>query len=89
MAARLEAEMPGWLKDIHAQAEALRRAAQRNAGQAAAIARVWEALKRGYWKRKSQATRKRPDPHPAIAGDASCGHHRSPKSALVCSTAAF
>jgi hypothetical protein len=58
----MEAEIPGWLADIRAQGEALRRAAERNAGLAAAIARLREALKRGPWKRQSQATPEAPHP---------------------------
>jgi hypothetical protein len=56
---RLEAEVPGWLKDIRTQAEALRRAAEHNTSLPAAIARVREALNRGYWKRRAQ-TRSEP-----------------------------
>jgi hypothetical protein len=59
---RLEAKVPGWLKDIRAEAKALRRAAERNAGLAAAVARVREALKRGYWKRSAQANAEPPTP---------------------------
>ncbi len=59
---RIEGVVPGWLKDIQTQAEALRRAAERNAGLAATIARVREVLKRGYWKRKSQAAPEAPRP---------------------------
>jgi hypothetical protein len=55
---RMEAAIPGWLKDIRAQAEVLRQAAERNAGLAAAIARVRTALRRGSWK--SQAAPETP-----------------------------
>jgi hypothetical protein len=61
----LEDEVPGWLWDIRAQAEALRRAAERNVGLAAAIVRVREALKRGYWKRTAQATPEAQRPTPS------------------------
>jgi hypothetical protein len=57
---RMEAEIPSWLADIRAQGEALRRAAERNAGLVAAIARVRETLKRGPWKRAPQATPETP-----------------------------
>jgi hypothetical protein len=59
---RMEAEVPAWLKDIRAQAEALRRTAERNAGLATVIARVGEALRRGYWKRKAEVKPDAPQP---------------------------
>ena len=59
---RMEADVPGWLADIRAQGEALRRAAERNAGLAAAIARLRQALKHGPWKRTAQATSDAPHP---------------------------
>jgi hypothetical protein len=61
---RLEAEIPGWLAEIRAQGEVLWRSAERNAGLAAAIARVRQAMKRGPWKRAPQATPEAPRPTP-------------------------
>ena len=61
---RMEAAVPGWLKDIRAQAEVLRQAAERNSGLAAAIARVRDALRRGSWKQKTQVTPEAPRPTP-------------------------
>jgi hypothetical protein len=58
----MEADVPGWLADIRAQGEALRRTAERNAGLAAAIARLRQALKHGPWKRTAQATADAPHP---------------------------
>jgi hypothetical protein len=61
---RMEAAVPGWLKDIRAQAEVLRQTGERNAGLVAAIARVRTALRRGPWKQKTQVAPEAPSAAP-------------------------